>query len=117
MNEIIEWAGKYSAPAVFLLACGAVLVFVFRYIVEKAVEAEFDKRNKRIELLLTRRSDFEEKVLLDQYETVTKLQLALGKIGADLNRVRSGIEIEGLMKGKDIVLMGRTPEKPEYHLS
>jgi hypothetical protein len=87
---------------VFLLACGAVLVFVFRYIVEKAVEAEFDKRNKRIELLLTRRSNFEEKVLLDQYETVTKLQLALGKIGADLNRVRSGIEIEGLMKGKDI---------------
>lgn len=103
MNELIKWAGQYSAPVVILLACGAALIFVFRYVVEKAVESEFDKRNKRLELLLERRSNFEEKVLLDQYEVVTQLQLKLGNIGADLNRMRSGIEVEGLMKGKDIV--------------
>ena len=103
MNELIEWAGQYSAPVVFLLACGAALIFVFRFIVEKAVEAEFDKRNKRLELLLERRSNFEEKVLLDQYEAVTTLQLKLGHIGADLKRMRSGIKVEGLLKGKDIV--------------
>ena len=103
MNVLIEWAGQYSAPVVALLGCGAALVFVFRYIVEKVVEAEFDKRNKRLELLLERRSDFEEKLLLDQYEVVTNLQLKLGNIGADLNRMRSGIEVEGLMRGKDIV--------------
>ena len=103
MDEILKWAGQYSAPVVILLACGAALIFVFQHVVEKSVESEFDKRNKRIELLLQRRSNFEEKVLLDQYETVTKLQLKLANIGADLNRLRSGVEVEGLMKGKDIV--------------
>lgn len=103
VNELLKWAGQYSAPVVILLACGAALIFVFRYVVEKAVEAEFDKRTKRIELLLERRSNFEEKVLLDQYEAVTALQLKLGNVGADLNRMRNGIEVEGLMNGKDIV--------------
>ena len=54
-------------------------------------------------MLLQRRSNFEEKVLLDQYDVVTKLQLKLGNISADLNRLRSGMEVEGLKKGKDIV--------------
>jgi len=103
LNELIKWVGQYSAPVVILLACGAALIFVFRYVVEKAVQSEFDKRNKRLELLLERRSNFEEKVLLDQYEVVIQLQLKLGNIGADLNRMHSGIEVEGLMKGKDIV--------------
>ena len=103
MDELLKWAGQYSAPVVILLACGAALIFAFQHVVEKAVEGEFEKRNKRIELLLQRRSNFEEKVLLDQYDAVTKLQLKLANIGADLNRLRSGIEVEGLMKGKDIV--------------
>ena len=103
MNQIIEWAAKYSAPVVILFVCGAALVFVLRLVVEKTVEAVFEKRNKRLELLLERRSGFEEKVLLDQYKAVTELQLKLGKIGADINRMHSGIEVEGLLKGKDIV--------------
>ena len=64
MNELIKWAGQHSAPVVILLACGAALIFVFRYVVEKAVEAEFDKGNKRLELLIERRSSFEKKYFL-----------------------------------------------------
>ncbi len=75
VDEILKWAGQYSAPVVILLAFGAALIFVFQQVVKKVVETEFDKRNKRLELLLQRRSNFEEKVLLDQYETATKLQL------------------------------------------
>lgn len=103
MDQLINWAGQYSAPVVFLLAFGAALIFVFQHSVKKVVEAEFDKRHKRIELLLQRRSNFEEKVLLDRYEAVTKLQLKLANIAADLNRWRSGMKVEGLIKGKDIV--------------
>ncbi len=103
VDVLLKWAGQYSAPVVILLACGAALIFAFRHVVEKAVEGEFEKRNKRIELLLKRRSNFEEKVLLDQYDAVTKLQLKLGNIAADLNRLRRGMEVKGLKKGKDIV--------------
>ncbi len=42
-------------------------------------------------------------MLLDQYNAVTELQLKLGKIGADINRMHNGVEVEGLKKGKDIV--------------
>lgn len=103
MNVIIEWIQKYSAPVVILLACGAALIFLLQQVVEKSVESEFEKRNKRIELLLTRRSNFEEKVLLDQYNTVIDLQSRIGKIGADLNRLRHGIKVESFMKGNEIV--------------
>ena len=34
---------------------------------------------------------------------MTQLQLRLGSIGTDLNRMRSGIEVDGLMKGKEVV--------------
>ena len=107
MDELMKWAGQYSAPVIILLSCGYALIFIFQHVVKKAVEAEFDKRNKRLELLLQRRSNFEEKVLLGQYEAVTELQLKLGNIAADLNRLRSGMEVEGLMKGKDIVPLSK----------
>jgi hypothetical protein len=103
VNQLIEWAAKYSTPVFVLLACGAVLIYILRLVVEKTVEAEFKVRNKRLELLLERRSGFEEKVLLNQYMAVTELQLNLSKIGADINRMHSGIEVEGLFNGREIV--------------
>lgn len=103
MELILEWAKTYSTPVVVLLGFGAALVFVLRMIVEKAVEAQFDARNKRLELLLQRRSAFEEKILLDQYATVVDLQLRIKKIETDINRLRHGISVEGLMKGGDII--------------
>lgn len=106
MSILLTWAGEYSASVVILFVCGAALIFVFRHIVEKVVEAEeaeFDKRNKHLELCLERRSGFEEKILIDQYEAVTTLQLKLGKISADLNRIHSGKNIEGFREDKKIV--------------
>lgn len=103
MDHLIQWANNYSAPVAILLAIGAALVFVLRHVVVKAVEVEFERRNKRLELLLQRRSNFEEKVLLDQYQAVTELQWRLGEISANLARLRNGIEVKGLMRGDDIV--------------
>lgn len=103
MELILEWAKTYSAPVVALLAFGAALVYLFQKIIEKAIEAQFDTRNKRLELLLQRRSSFEEKILLDQYATVVDLQFRIKKIEADVNRLRHGMNVEGLMKGNDIV--------------
>jgi hypothetical protein len=103
MDQILAWANDYSALGATFLVGGAALVYVIRIVVDKAIAAEFDKRNKRLELLLKRRSDFEERVLLDQYESVSRFILMLGKIGADLNRRRNGIEVSGLMSGTEIV--------------
>lgn len=103
MDLIIAWIEKYSAPVVVLLACGAALIFLLQQVVEKSVESEFEKRNKRFELLLSRRSNFEEKVLLDQYNTVVDLQSRISKIGADINRIHHGIKVDNLMNGNEIV--------------
>ena len=103
MQIILEWAKSYSAPAAILLVCGAALIYILQRIVEKTIEAQFDVRSKRLELLLQRRSNFEEKILLDQYAAVSDLQLRIKKIEADINRQRHGVTVEGLMKGNDIV--------------
>jgi len=63
VNELLNWAGQYSAPVVIVLACGAALIFVFRHVVEKSVEAEFDKRNKRWLLSIFDKSRKEKKYL------------------------------------------------------
>jgi len=103
MEQLLTWLGQYSAPVVMLLALGAVLIYGIQRIVERVIEGKFAEHDKRMELLLVRRSNFEEKVLLDQYEMVTALQLRLAGIGADINRVRSGTDVEGFMQGREIV--------------
>lgn len=103
MEVILEWAKDYSAPVVLLLAFGAALLFVFQRLAEKSVESMFERRNQRIELLLRRRSSFEEKVLTDRYSAVAELALRLGKIGADLNRLHHGKDVPGLLDGDEIV--------------
>ena len=102
MDQILDWLGQYSAPVALLLVVGAALIYVLQRIVERAVQAEFDNSSKRMQLLLERRLRFEEKMLLDQYELVTTLQLKLASIAADLNRMRSGSEVDGLMQGREI---------------
>jgi hypothetical protein len=103
MDQLLKWLGQYSAPVVLLLALGAVLIYVIQQVVERVIDGKFAEHDKRMELLLVRRSKFEEKVLLDQYELVTTLQLRLAGIGADINRMRSGTPAEGFMQGREIV--------------
>ena len=103
MEQLLTWAANYSMPVLILLAIGSAFTFVFQKIVEKAVEAQFDRRTKRIELLLEKRSNFEEKVLLDQYKTVADLQTKLSRVGADLRRARGGVNVKGLYKDNEIL--------------
>ncbi len=103
MSTILEWLGEYSVPMVVLLALGSALIYVGRLVVDRAVATQFDRYKQEIELRLKRRSDFEQRVLLDRYELVTELALRLERISTDVNRVRQGIEVEGLIVGKDCV--------------
>ena len=103
MNQILSWLTDYSPAVVAVLAFGSALVYVLKIVTEKAISTEFDRYKKEIELKLERRSNFEEKILLDRYTSVVDLQTRIGRVMTDLNRLRHGTEVEGLIKDNDIV--------------
>jgi hypothetical protein len=103
MSEILEWVTRYSPPVILLLAAGAAVVYVLEHATEQAIKTQFDRYSKEMELRLKRRSDFEQKILLDRYELVTGLAVRLGRVTTDLNRARHGTVVEGLFRDNDIV--------------
>src|SRR5262245_8473432 len=90
MEAILKWLSAYSLPVVILLAIGAAFLFVFQKIAEKAVAQAFDRHAKALELRLTRRSAFEEKLLTDRYLALVELNGRLGQFLTTINRIRSG---------------------------
>jgi hypothetical protein len=103
MDWVLELLQQHSPAAIMLIVLGAVLVFVLKQMTERAISNGFDQFKKEIELKLTRRSNFEEKVLLDRYTMTRDLESRIQRVMTDLNRRRQGIAVEGLMRGNDIV--------------
>ena len=103
MDSILNWLTKHSPPIVLLIAFCAVLIFLFKNITEKAISAQFDQYKKELDLRLQRRSNFEERMLLDRYTLVRDIQTRIGRRMTDLNRTKSGTKVEGLMRDRDIV--------------
>lgn len=90
MDEILKWLSEYSLPVVILLAIAGTLLFIVRGAAEKAVEHAFDRHAKEFELRLTRRSAFEERVLIDRYTAVIELNARLDSFMTMTKRIRSG---------------------------
>jgi hypothetical protein len=103
MNDIFTWLTKYSPPVVLLISLGAILIFLVKHITEKAISTQFDKFKKEVDLRLQRRSNFEERVLLERYTLVRDIQARIGKVMTNLNRDKSGTKVEGLLRNGDIV--------------
>ena len=103
MTELIQWFSAYSPAVALMVAAGAGLVFFLKTATEKAIASQFDRYSKEIELRLEMRSSFEEKILLDRYTVLRDLQGRIGRVMTDLNRLRHGTVVEGLMRGNDIV--------------
>ena len=103
MDSILSWITKYSPPIVLLIALGAVLVFLLKNVTEKVISAQFDQYKKEVDLRLQRRSNFEERILLDRYMFVRDIQTRIVRVMTDLNRIRSGTEVDGLLRNGDIV--------------
>jgi hypothetical protein len=102
MDSILNWLSKYSPPIVLLIAICAVLIFLLKDITEKAISSQFDRYSKQIDLRLQRRSSFEEQVLLDRYNRIRDIQTKITRVMTDLNRVKSGMKVEGLFRDRDI---------------
>jgi hypothetical protein len=103
METIIKLVEQYSAPIVLLIAFSSAMIYVLKLVVEKTVSTHFDRYSKEIELKLNRRSEFEQKVLLDRYELVSDLANRIERVASDLNRARHGIEVQGLFEKGDLV--------------
>lgn len=103
MAEILSILTSYSPMLIFAAVLIAGAVFVIRATTERVIGAEFDRRAKALNLGLERRSRFEEMVLIERYETLNDILARLTRIASDLRRRSQGIEVEGLMRGTDIV--------------
>lgn len=96
MESLIDWAAQYSAPILVLLCIAAATIFVLKIVTERTIEAKFSQMQKTIELSLERRSEFEQRVLLDRYQLIVDILARLERISTDVNRARWGQHIEGL---------------------
>ena len=103
MDSILRLLTEYSLPIVLLIVLGAGLVSLLRTTIEKVISAQFDQYKKEVDLRLQRRSNFEERVLLDRYTLIRDIQTRIGRVMTDLKRVRSGTQVEGLLRDGDIV--------------
>lgn len=103
MNNILDWLTKYSPPVVLLLALGGIFIFVSKQVTENVITANFEKYKKEVELRLQRRSNFEERVLLDRYTLLRDIHTKIGRVMTDLDRIRSGATVEGLIHNGELV--------------
>jgi hypothetical protein len=79
------------------------VIFVFKIVVERAIDARFAEQTKVLELRLQRRSSFEERVLLDRYQLVIQFSNRLEDIRHNIARMRSGSPpTTGFKVGSDI---------------
>lgn len=90
MNDLLKWIATYSPSVAALLVLSAGVVFVFKIVVERAIDARFAEQTKALELRLQRRSAFEERVLLDRYQLVTQFSNRLEDVRHNITRIRSG---------------------------
>jgi len=103
MEKILEWASQYSLPVLVLICVGTAIIFILKMITERAIETQFNRYSKELELKLERRSEFIQQVLLDRYKLVCEFAQRLSQITTNLNRDYHGIEVQGLFNGKDVV--------------
>lgn len=103
MKELLELTKEFSVAAILVTALVAAGIFVLRNGVEKAIDDAFDRRSAALALELERRSRFEEMILIERYQTISELLNKVGRITTELNRRRNGEQIDGLMKGREIV--------------
>ncbi len=103
MEQILKWLSEYSWPVVLLLVVGAIFIYLVKLITEKAVSNEFDKVKKMTELVLEKRSNFQEKVLLDRYNVAVRIHSKIAAEATNAGRVRGGQDLATITENGKIV--------------
>jgi len=103
VKDILDMLTKYSLPVVLLIVVVAIFAFVSKLVTENVITTNFDRYKKDVELRLQRRSNFEERVLLDRYTLLRDIHTKIGKVMTDLRRVKSGSTVKGLQVNGELV--------------
>ena len=105
MLDDLSWVREESPAFVAMILVSLVLLLAVRTTVEKTIERKLDSQAKAIELRITRRSAFEDKVLADRYAMVMNLAARLELVVTNtLNRRRSQQAVpDGFQVGNEIV--------------
>ncbi len=104
MLDDLSWVREESPAFVAMILVSLVLLLAVRTTVEKTIERKLDSQAKAIELRITRRSAFEDKVLADRYAMVMNLAARLERVATILNRRRSQRAVpDGFQVGNEIV--------------
>jgi hypothetical protein len=116
MSDILHWLKQYSADTVLLLAIAGAILFLIKLIVERSVAGAIDRRGKALDLALSRRSAFEDKILTDRYTRIIDLAARLQRITTNLNRLRVKEKVpDGFKSGNDIVPLTEVYEDMEIY--
>ena len=116
MKDLLDWLTQYSPPVVLLIALGAAFLWVAKVILERSIASGFDAQSKRLEMALTRRSAFEEKVLLERFERINGFNEKLMRVMTNLNRMRSGQSApENFISHNEVVPLTEIFEDLEIH--
>lgn len=116
MTQLLDWLTQYSPPIVLLIALGAAFLWVAKVILERSIASGFAAQSKRLEMALTRRSAFEEKVLLERFERINGFNEKLMRVMTNLNRMRSGQPVpQDITKHGEIVPLTEVFEELEVH--
>lgn len=87
MDVLVNYLTRYSPPVVATLVCLFIGGYFVKYGIEKTLEAEFQKRDRQLELAMKRQSNFQEKILWEKYIVLTSQNEELHKLRAEINKV------------------------------
>lgn len=104
MKDLLEVLEKYPLGVILLAGIVFSALYILKVIIDKHVADTVALINKPLELALTRRSSFEEKVLSDRYARIIDLTSRLQSVTTNLNRKHNGEAVAAdFLKGKEVV--------------
>jgi len=85
MDLLVKYLTRYSPPVVIALVCLFIGGYFVKYGIERTLEAEFQKRDRQLELAMKRQSNFQEKVMWEKYLVLTSQNREMHELRAEIN--------------------------------
>jgi len=85
MDLLVKYLTRYSPPVIIALVCLFIGGYFVKYGIERTLEAEFQKRDRQLELAMKRQSNFQEKVMWEKYVVLTSQNKEMHELRAEIN--------------------------------
>jgi hypothetical protein len=85
MDVLFRYISRYSPPVIVAIITLVIGGYFIKYGIERTLEAEFQKRDRELELAMKRQSNFQEKVLWQKYSLLTSQNEILHQLRAEIH--------------------------------